>query len=117
MDGTGRPSGTSSTRSFRSDLCVAGLVPLLRVLGTVTGADDDFDRNLRTHRWTAPGGHPVLPLRVHSDLIFASLDLFLYYAFWELSLVPMTILIATYGRTDGRHRAAIRYFLYAFIPI
>ncbi len=48
--------------------------------------------------------------------IFASLDMFLYYAFWELSLVPMTMLIATFGRGDSRRRAAIRYFLYAFIP-
>ncbi len=48
--------------------------------------------------------------------VFASLDLFLYYAFWELALVPMTILIATFGRTENRHRAAIKYFLYAFIP-
>ena len=29
--------------------------------------------------------------------LFVSLDLFLYYAFFELSLVPMTILIATFG--------------------
>lgn len=48
--------------------------------------------------------------------IFLALDLFLYYAFWELSLVPMAILIATFGRTHKRRRAAIRYFLYAFIP-
>ena len=48
--------------------------------------------------------------------IFVSLDLFLYYAFWEMSLVPMTILIATFGRTEKRRRAAIKYFLYAFIP-
>ena len=48
--------------------------------------------------------------------IFAALDLFLYYAFWELSLVPMTILIATFGRTKDRRRAAVKYFLYAFIP-
>jgi NADH-quinone oxidoreductase subunit M len=48
--------------------------------------------------------------------IFASLDLFLYYAFWEMSLVPMTILIATFGRSEYRRRAAIKYFLYAFIP-
>jgi NADH-quinone oxidoreductase subunit M len=48
--------------------------------------------------------------------IFVSLDLFLYYGFWELSLVPMTILIATFGRTKDRRRAAIKYFLYAFIP-
>ncbi|MES2393287.1 MAG: NADH-quinone oxidoreductase subunit M [Acidobacteriota bacterium] len=48
--------------------------------------------------------------------IFISLDLFLYYGFWELSLVPMTLLIATFGRTEGRRRAAIKFFLYAFIP-
>jgi len=48
--------------------------------------------------------------------IFVSLDLFLYYAFWELSLVPMTLLIATFGRTVNRRRAAIKYFLYTFIP-
>lgn len=48
--------------------------------------------------------------------VFLALDLFLYYAFWELSLVPMTVLIATFGRTENRRRAAIKYFLYAFIP-
>ena len=48
--------------------------------------------------------------------IFVSLDMLVYYAFWELSLVPMTILIATFGRTEKRRRAAIKYFLYAFIP-
>lgn len=48
--------------------------------------------------------------------IFASLDMFLYYAFWEMSLVPMTLLIATFGRTEKRRRAAFKYFLYAFIP-
>ena len=30
--------------------------------------------------------------------VFVSLDLFLYYGFWELSLVPMAILIAMFGR-------------------
>jgi NADH-quinone oxidoreductase subunit M len=48
--------------------------------------------------------------------IFVSLDLFLYYGFWELSLVPMTLLIATFGRSERRRQAAIKYFLYAFIP-
>lgn len=48
--------------------------------------------------------------------VFMSLDLFLYYAFWELALVPMTILIATFGRTENRRAAALKYFLYAFLP-
>ena len=48
--------------------------------------------------------------------VFASLDLFLYYAFFEMALLPMTILIATFGRTENRRPAAIKYFLYNFIP-
>ena len=48
--------------------------------------------------------------------IFVALDLFLYYCFWELWLVPMTILIAIFGRTQNRRKAAIKYFVYAFVP-
>jgi len=48
--------------------------------------------------------------------VFIALDTFLYYGFWELSLIPMTLLIATFGRTENRRRAAIKFFLYAFIP-
>jgi NADH-quinone oxidoreductase subunit M len=51
--------------------------------------------------------------------VFVSLDLMLYYGFWELSLVPMAILIAMYGRNiteNGGPKAATRFFLYTFIP-
>ena len=48
--------------------------------------------------------------------VFVSLDLFLYYAFWEMTLVPMTLLIGIFGRTANRARAALKFFLYAFIP-
>ena len=48
--------------------------------------------------------------------LFAALDLFLFYAFFELSLVPMTILIATFGRTKERRKAGIKYFVYNFVP-
>jgi NADH-quinone oxidoreductase subunit M len=47
--------------------------------------------------------------------VFLSLDLMLYYGFWELSLVPMAILIAMYGRKDGP-KAAAKFFLFTFIP-
>ncbi len=47
--------------------------------------------------------------------VFVSLDMMLYYAFWELSLVPMAILIAMYGRKDGP-KAALKFFLFTFIP-
>ncbi len=47
--------------------------------------------------------------------VFVSLDLILYYGFWELSLIPMAILIGMFGRTKGP-QAAIKFFLYTFIP-
>src|ERR1035437_6096839 len=47
--------------------------------------------------------------------VFISLDLMVYYGFWELSLVPMAILIAMYGRKNGP-RAAVKFFLFTFIP-
>jgi NADH-quinone oxidoreductase subunit M len=47
--------------------------------------------------------------------VFISLDLMVYYGFWELSLVPMAILIAMYGRKNGT-LAATKFFLFTFIP-
>ena len=47
--------------------------------------------------------------------VFISLDLMVYYGFWELSLAPMAILIAMYGRKDGP-KAALKFFLFTFIP-
>lgn len=47
--------------------------------------------------------------------VFLSLDLMVYYGFWELSLVPMAVLIAMYGRKDGP-KAATKFFLFTFIP-
>src|SRR3984957_19418075 len=47
--------------------------------------------------------------------VFISLDMMVYYGFWELSLVPMAILISMYGRKDGP-KAALKFFLFTFIP-
>ena len=47
--------------------------------------------------------------------VFVSLDLILYYGYWELSLVPMAILIAMHGRGHG-NKAAVKFFLYTFTP-
>ena len=52
--------------------------------------------------------------------VFLALDMMVYYAFWELTLVPMAILIAMFGRDRGSRnssRAAIKFFLYTFIPV
>src|ERR1700761_6911316 len=47
--------------------------------------------------------------------VFVALDMFLYYGFWELSLVPMAILIAMFGKERGP-RTALKFFTYTFIP-
>ena len=47
--------------------------------------------------------------------VFVALDMFLYYAFWEMTLVPMAILIALFGRERGAD-AAIKFFVYTFLP-
>jgi NADH-quinone oxidoreductase subunit M len=47
--------------------------------------------------------------------VFVALDMFLYYAFWELTLVPMAILISMFGRNRGTE-AAIKFFIYTFLP-
>ena len=47
--------------------------------------------------------------------VFVALDMFLYYAFWELTLVPMAILISMFGRQRGTE-AAIKFFIYTFLP-
>jgi NADH-quinone oxidoreductase subunit M len=43
--------------------------------------------------------------------VFVSIDLFLFYAFWEISLVPMYFLIGIWGH-DRRIYAAVKFFLY-----
>ena len=43
--------------------------------------------------------------------VFTALDLFLFYFFWELMLVPMYFLIAIWGH-ENRTYAAIKFFLF-----
>jgi NADH-quinone oxidoreductase subunit M len=43
--------------------------------------------------------------------VFMAVDLFLFYFFWELMLVPMYFLISIWGH-EGRVRAAIKFFLF-----
>src|SRR5580658_2382729 len=45
--------------------------------------------------------------------VFAAHDLFLFYVFWEVSLVPMYFLIGIWGH-DRRIYAAVKFFLYTF---
>ncbi|NHN89772.1 complex I subunit 4 family protein [Acetobacter conturbans] len=42
---------------------------------------------------------------------FVATDLFLFFFFWELMLVPMFVLIAVWGHED-RQRAALKFFMF-----
>ncbi|MDX1808487.1 MAG: NADH-quinone oxidoreductase subunit M [Sulfurospirillaceae bacterium] len=45
--------------------------------------------------------------------VFLSLDMILFYIFWELSLIPMLYIIGAWG-SGQRIYAAIKFFLYTF---
>jgi NADH-quinone oxidoreductase subunit M len=45
--------------------------------------------------------------------VFVSLDLFMFYVFWELTLIPMFFLILIWGGSDRRY-AAQKFFIYTF---
>ncbi len=55
----------------------------------------------------------ILMLEMTMVGVFASLDVILFYLFWELSLVPMLYIIGAWG---GKLRvyAAVKFFLYTF---
>ncbi len=46
--------------------------------------------------------------------VFCALDFFLFYIFWELSLVPMYFLIGIWGGPQKEY-AAIKFFLYTLV--
>ena len=53
----------------------------------------------------------VLLLEVGMIGVFASLDLFLFYIFWEAMLIPMYFIIGVWGG-HNRIYAAVKFFLY-----
>src|SRR5690606_36632247 len=70
----------------------------------------------------AEGGRRSVPayfallLALESTLIgvFAAADVFLFYVFFEVMLVPMYFLIGSYG-TGKRQYAAVKFFLYSLV--
>jgi NADH-quinone oxidoreductase subunit M len=46
--------------------------------------------------------------------VFTSLDLFLFYFFWESTLIPMALLIGIFGH-ERKVYAAVKFFLYTMI--
>ncbi|HZW36447.1 MAG: NADH-quinone oxidoreductase subunit M [Deltaproteobacteria bacterium] len=55
----------------------------------------------------------MLVLEVGMVGVFLAVDLFLFYIFWELVLIPMYFLIGVWG-SERRIYSAIKFFLYTF---
>jgi len=56
----------------------------------------------------------LMILQVGMNGVFCALDFVLFYAFWELVLIPMYFLIAQWGG-PRREYAAIKFFLYTLL--
>ena len=67
--------------------------------------------------WDAKRGHLFHPLILVMEGaligVFVSLDMFVFYVFWELTLVPMFFLIMVWGGEDRRY-ASLKFFIYTF---
>ena len=67
--------------------------------------------------WDAKRGHLFFPLLLIMEGallgVFVALDLFVFYVFWELTLIPMFLLILLWGGEDRRY-AAMKFFIYTF---
>jgi NADH-quinone oxidoreductase subunit M len=46
--------------------------------------------------------------------VFVALDLFLFYFFWEATLIPMALIIGMFGH-ERKVYAAVKFFLYTMI--
>jgi NADH-quinone oxidoreductase subunit M len=90
---------------------VSALLALLTVLLTplaVLGSWRYIDRHVKEF-------HILLLLLTTGMLgVFFALDLFVFYVFWELMLVPMYFIIGVWGG-ERRIYAAIKFFLYTFV--
>jgi len=58
--------------------------------------------------------HSPADSRNRDDRRVVALDLFLFYAFWEATLIPMALLIGIYGH-ERRIYAAVKFFLFTMV--
>lgn len=75
-----------------------GVVALVASWSEIKARQGFFQANLM---WTLAGTVGV----------FLAMDLFLFFLFWEVMLVPMYLLIAIWGH-EGRAQAALKFFIF-----
>ncbi len=103
-------------------LLTAGLVPLLLLAGWNDGDDrsadaDDPARPAPSRLRSAgrgPHAYAALTLTVESMVLVSlvSLDILLFYVFFEAMLIPMYFMIGGFGDGAKRSQAALKFLLY-----
>jgi NADH-quinone oxidoreductase subunit M len=98
------------------------LVPLLLVAGWDDGGDAHDPLRPAPPRWRSSGGerprgtqaYVALILTIESMVLISvvSLDVLLFYVFFEAMLIPMYFLIGGFGGGAHRSRAAVKFLLY-----
>ena len=73
--------------------------------------------------WNEHSDHPdggrgyfalILALEAMMIGVFAATDVFLFYVFFEVMLIPVYFMIGRYGRGAERTKAALKFLLYSF---
>jgi len=87
---------------------LVALTALISMIAVVASWSIPTTRNLR--------GYFAMLLLLETGMlgVFVALDLFLFYVFWELVLVPMFFLIGLWGG-PRREYAALKFFLYTLL--
>ncbi|MGB9303041.1 MAG: NADH-quinone oxidoreductase subunit M [Mycobacterium sp.] len=104
-------------------ILTALLVPILLVAGWNDASDADDPLRPAPPRLRSPGGernprgvhaYVALTLAIESMVLISviSLDVLLFYVFFEAMLIPMYFLIGGFGQGAGRSRAAVKFLLY-----
>ncbi len=98
----------------RYQMGVDGVTILLIVLTTLLGAIASLSSWNYIQKREKEYYALLLFLQTAVVGVFASMDLFLFYLFFEVSLVPMYFLIGIWGG-ENRLYAAIKFFLYTLV--
>src|SRR5439155_18392265 len=89
-------------------LVMLALIALLVPLVILASWHDDGERSVPTYFAL------LLALEFTMIGVFAAADIFLFYVFFEVMLVPMYFLIGSYGGAR-RQYAAVKFFLYSLV--
>lgn len=91
-----------------------GLSLLLFMLTTLLGPIVVLSAWNSVHKHVAGFYAMLMILEMASLGVFAAMDLFIFYIFFELSLIPMYFLIGIWGGKD-RITATLKFFLYTLV--